>query len=156
MMRIFIYKVMLLLAASLFAVCSSILIYARWFEKPWLVYQNLPFPPVILKVHPGDVVPLVIERCNSTKVIKQYSITHSLLNTDSKNLGLLPVLLPSLPLSLEPGCNRYITKVHIVPIDTAPGTYKFFGSASVQGLLVTHDVEWYSEEFEVVDQKVKP
>jgi hypothetical protein len=155
MNRLFTYKIMLFVSATLFIVCASILIYARWFEKPWLIYQNLPFPAVMLKVHPGDAVPLVIERCNSTKVIKQYSITHSLLNTDSKNLGLLPVLLPSLPLSIEPGCSRYITKVHITPIDTAPGTYKFFGSASIQGLLVTHDVEWYSEEFEVVDQKVK-
>jgi hypothetical protein len=98
-----------------------------------------------------------IEKCNSFKYRKQYSISPTLIDVGNNNINVLPVTLPPIPLTIEPGCSRFITKVHLVPKDTPPGVYTFLGVSFIKGLLVTHQVEWYSERFEVIPKtEVKP
>src|SRR6266403_5467736 len=66
------------LARTLAVLCVFILmlfIWSKYFEEPYLTFQNLPFP-VLAKAYPGRVVPLAIERCNLSHWKRTYVTTH--------------------------------------------------------------------------------
>ena len=70
------------LARTLAVLCVFILmlfIWSKYFEEPYLTFQNLPFP-VLAKAYPGRVVPLAIERCNLSHWKRTYVTTHNIIN----------------------------------------------------------------------------
>lgn len=130
----------LLMAASI-----GLVVWALYFEEPYLYYQNLPFPE-LGSVRAGEPVQLSVERCNRDSVIRTYDITRSLINVKTKQVD----LLPNVKVSIDPGCHRGISRINVIPASTAPGTYRVTGVAVIPGLMRTHEVPLYSEPFEVV------
>ena len=126
--------------------CLLFVSWGLWFEKPWLRYQNLPFPPAAEKVKAGEAVVLSVERCSDAPVTETYRTTHGIQSAKDQKA----ILLPDVVVSVDPGCHRDASKINVVPKGTAPGRYVAFGVALVPGLIRTFAVPWYSEEFEVV------
>lgn len=126
---------------------AGLLVYALCFEAPYLSYQNLPFPLTVEKVIAGNAAPLSVERCNNSKQKQTYETTRRLVRVTDD--GLKDIILGSRKVDIKPGCHRGISKISEVPKDTPPGLWQLNGTALVMGLLVVHEVEWYSEPFEV-------
>lgn len=122
------------------------LMYALFFEEPYLSYENLPFPPLTPIVIAGDVVPLQVQRCNRSDNPKTYEIEHSLKDVERNTT----IVLPSLVVQIEPGCHKSVSLINLVPAETPSGRYRVVGLAKIQGFLRPHLVEWYSGEFVVV------
>ena len=140
-------KIMLWLAGISFTACVCLFVYGYFIEKPYLRYQNLPFPPLRQQIHAGDVVTLSVERCNDSDQKQTYITSHAIHNEGTKVL----VLLPPVSVDIEAGCHRANSQVNHSPADTKPGIYTFQGTATVPGLLRMFNVHWYSESFEVVN-----
>ena len=139
------FRFLLYLTCILIVACAGILGWALFFEKPFLYYQNLPFPAP-QTVRAGEAVSLSVERCNSDTVSRAYNTTHGVRSVETGHA----VLLPDVSASIEPGCQRDTSKVNVIPKDTPPGKYTVFGVAQVAGLLRHFEIPWYSEQFEVV------
>lgn len=129
---------------------TVIILFYFWFlEKPYLTYQNIPFPPVIAEIHAGDIVPLNVVRCNSDRYVHNYESSHSLLNVET----LEPILMPDIKVMISPGCHKGISLINKVPAEAPPGRYVVFGTADVYGTLREFHIEWRSEEFIVLPPK---
>ena len=137
-------NILMVLILSIFGTAM----YLLFFERPWLVYKNIPFPPVISRVHAGEVIPLHVIRCNSGHSRRTYRFTHSLVN-DSRPTS-FPVVLPDTVASVEAGCVEINSEANQIPINTLPGTYHIIGIAEIQMTMGTVFVEWYSQPFEVI------
>ena len=150
MNRLFTLKVTACVAAALMLFCWTLLIYGRYFETSYLTYRTLPFPVIEYEVHAGEPVQLMVERCNTSGRRLQYPSTHRLICRDGAMNPVLPVDLPSMPLSTDEGCKRSISNFNTVPLNTLPLWCQFKGVAMVDGPMYRHDVEWYSDEFKVI------
>lgn len=131
-------------------------VYALAFENPYLSYHNLPFPTATVQSVAGQPTPLIVERCNNTKKIQNYETTRRL--THIPAIGETKrddVILQSEKVDIKAGCHRATSKLSTPPADTIPGTYMWSGLAQVKGLLRVHEVEWYSEPFEIVAPESK-
>lgn len=137
---------LLFIASALALVIAGLVIWGMFFERPYLTYQNLPFPPELQRVKPGQVMPLTVIRCSSASTIKSYLITHELERLDVATPN---VLMKSEPTSIKPGCHQSTSLINLVPIATPPGTYRVVGVAVVDGLFHTFPVPWHSQSFEV-------
>jgi len=124
----------------------AILFYFWFFEKPFLEFKNIPFPPKLAQVLPGEIVPLSIERCNNDKQPRNYLSTHSLLNVETGQ----PILLPDVKVMIEPGCTTATSLLNRVPPEAPPGKYLVFGTAEVHGTIRDFYIDWRSEEFLVI------
>lgn len=124
----------------------SALMYVTFFERPYLSYANPVFKVVGQDFRAGDVVPLLVDRCNSDSSRRSYSIAHSLHNIDTNEY----VLLPEAYVSIEPGCHPATSRINVLPEKTKPGEYQIIGGASVRGVLRSYEVTWSSEKFRVV------
>lgn len=132
--------------------------YATFFEKPWLEYRNLPFPPLsltrpldtgeILKVSPGEVVPLEVARCNLSHSNQTYLTTHAVMNVETKT----PYILDDALVSLDPGCRKGVSLLNKLPQNIPPGKYIVFGTAQVRGIAKMIYVDWFSGPFNVEKQ----
>ena len=131
---------------------AGVYIYARFFEQPDLTYKPLPFPMVFNTIYPGSVAAAIATRCNSRKTVLSYQ-TSRYLRRENSNQPV--VILESVWISAEPGCQAVSTRANVVPIDTQPGFYRFGGVARVPGLIDYHDVGWNTDVFEVVARPVK-
>lgn len=140
---------MMVLASALAVSCIGIGIWAKYYELPWLYYQNLPFPTMMPQVYPGDVAPLQVERCNSSGEKKLYNTTHNLRNEKTG----LSEMLPDRRIDIDPGCHRTISKINTVPLTTKPGIYTVWGTGVIQMRIGEREVPWYSEKFEVLPAK---
>ncbi|MCW2763994.1 MAG: hypothetical protein JWR85_4195 [Marmoricola sp.] len=120
-------------------------IYALYWEGSYLYYQNLPFD-VQVPVEAGRPVTMVIERCNKSKTEQVYVTTRGLKRMDDG----FELILPAMTMTIAPGCHRSINKTIIVPRDIKPGTYHLFGMSVAKGMVVDHQIPWYSEPFDVV------
>lgn len=124
----------------------SILFYFWFFESPFLTYKNIPFPPKILQVYPGEIVPFSVERCNSDAKPRNYQSTHSLLNIETHE----PLLLPDVKVMIQPGCTTAESLLNRVPPETPPGKYVVFGTAEVHGTIRDFYIDWRTQEFTVL------
>lgn len=135
------------LVGLLLMVLAGFLFGAR-LEQPYLRYANLPFP-VLAPAYPGQPVLLEVERCNLSQRAKLYQVAHQLRNIETG----AELLLPGFWVQLQPGCTRAVSRLHLVPPDTLPGTYVLTGSALVEGQFGNHRVFWQSRPFEVMPPK---
>lgn len=117
------------------------------FEGPFLSYPALPFK-ALGPARPGESVKLLVTRCNSHDVPRDYELSHWLKDIN----GVAPaIVLPSVRVPLlNPGCETGISAANVVPAGTPPGRYIVGGLGIVHGTLRTFRVPWYSEPFEVV------
>jgi hypothetical protein len=142
---------LLILTSLLALTCLSLAVWAKYFESPWLRYQNLPFPTAVTlaTVYPGEAVELSVERCNDSNKMQTYSTSHSIRNETTGMSEMLPDVL----LSVEPGCHRTRSKINVIPPKEKPGVYTVWGVALIDMRIGTRAVSWYSEKFEVLPPK---
>lgn len=124
----------------------AISVYAVYLESSYLYYQNLPFN-VEVPVEAGRPVTIVIERCNKSNSEKVYVSTRALKRLDDG----FELMLPSMTMTIAPGCHRALNKTIIVPRDIKLGTYHLFGITVTQGMMTDHKIPWYSEPFEIIE-----
>ena len=48
---------------AVFAVFAASM-YLLFFERPWLSYKNVPFPPTVQSVRAGETIPMLVIRCS--------------------------------------------------------------------------------------------
>ena len=123
--------------------------YFVFFETPYLKYTNLPLPILGSNIHPGDVIPIHVARCNSDKVAHVYTLSRTLEKVANNGNAREYVLMRDLKIRVEPGCSEADSLVHIAPPETPKGQWILIGTADIQGRLVHHTVEWYSVPFEI-------
>ena len=145
--RIFIS--MLGLTSLLVMVGGALYMYARYFEAPFLYYQNLPFP-VETSTFAGDIVPVSVERCSTSDQKETYVVTHML-----KNLGTGETfILDDQTVEIDPGCHRDSSKINKVPAWIKPGKYQVTGTAIIEMRVGQRRVPWYTEPFIVLPAKI--
>ena len=145
------FSVLAYMLLFLVALMGGGYIYSAFFEEPWLSYREMPFA-VHGPVTAGGPASSHVIRCNSTKTSKSYTTTRGF---QKMGANAPPILLPSLDLTVEPGCEKAISRINIVPDGTLPGWYRFTGTAAVHGFLVWHEVQWGTNFFEVVAAPIK-
>jgi hypothetical protein len=125
------------------------LVYHFFYQEPYLTYRNLPFPPLQETVKAGHIMPVRVVRCNSDSMPRTYTITRSLEPIDSP----MPryYVLESQTIRIKPGCTDETSLANKLPEDVTPGKYRLIGQAEINMGLRTHQVEWTSEPFEVVE-----
>lgn len=134
------------LLATLFLV-----VYYLFLEPPFLTYENLPFKVRGTVFHPGDTVPMMVNRCSSSSTVRNYVLSHTLIRVDKPQEE---IILPSTVVAIRPGCESAVTMVNFVPKtwEDKPfpaGTYRMDGYAEVQATIRAVSVHWHSEPFEV-------
>lgn len=132
---------------ALLCAMLTFMVYVLFVEKPFLTYENLPFPPQLMVVKPGEPVPLKVVRCNSSRRTQDYLTTHTMVGIENK----LMIVLPDVRVTLSPGCQEGISLLNRVPDNVPAGTYQLFGTAEVRGTVRTHYVNWSSEPFYVME-----
>lgn len=129
------------------ALSSGMFTYLRFFEPAALVYRGLPFK-VYGPARPGESVKMTVNRCNSSSKPLSYELSHYLINNETKKVTLLP---PGRISAFAAGCSTVVSAANVIPMGTPPGKhYMVGGAALVSGTMRTSEVEWYSEEFEVL------
>ena len=126
-----------------------VIFYFVFFEKPYLRYTNLPLPALKSSVHPGEVMPLHVARCNSDSVSHVYTLARTLERVTTNGNARDYILMRDLKVGIPKGCDEADSVMHVVPTETPKGTWRLIGTADVQGMLLHHTVEWYSVSFEV-------
>ena len=140
------------------------LIYAAKYEKPQLEYLDQPIKLLKTTVHPGDSVPIVIERLSHYPDTRTYQISRSLVcNTLPR-----PLLIRVAPESVEPGYSKVTATQNVVPTtitndDGADVPFPMMttergprahchmdGLTEIQGIIRTIQIKWVTEEFDVV------
>lgn len=119
--------------------------YKAWTAEPWLVYRNLPFPPTVQQVAPGEIVPLRVVRCNNSDTSQTYSIARTLEGAQG-----ISYVLDDTIVQIEKGCTDQISLANRIPKDVAPGRYRIIGLTAIQGTIRTIYVPWTSLQFDVV------
>lgn len=136
------------ITASVFAVmCLVAFVYLRWYETPYLSYENLPFPTEKPEVRHGEIVSIVVKRCNSSSETRSYMLVHELRRVGSEQEF---IALPSMMVAIKPGCETAISSLRRIPLDAQLGQYVITGVAVVDGTLRTHNVPFESLPFEVI------
>lgn len=127
--------------------CVVLMLYGLFLERPFLTYENLPFPPQYKQVRPGEVIPLMVRRCSSSRQTQVYSVTHSLESADTNTLSV--ILPPNEHVSIPPGCTTSLSLINRIPKEVPPGHYRIAGRARVDSLFGERWIPWFSEVFEV-------
>jgi len=135
---------------GLLAVCFLV-VYYLFLEQPFLSYEDLPFKVEGKVFHPGDIVPMMVNRCSSSSTVRNYVLSHTLIRVDKPQEEMI---LPSTVIAIRPGCNSAVTMVNFVPKawedkPFPPGIYYMDGYAEVQATIRAVSVHWRSETFEV-------
>ena len=147
-----IFTGMVYTTAALVAVLVAGYIYSRFFEVPYLTYKNVPFTVTGTAI-PGGPASAPVIRCSSSDTTEAYTTTR---NFQKMGANQAAVVLPSVDVTVEPGCEPAISRINIVPDGTLPGYYRFYGVATVQGLFITHKVAWGTAFFEVIAKPPTP
>lgn len=124
----------------------SLLAWHDLLTAPWLSYPDLPLAIVNGKVKPGQVLQVVVSRCNASEEAKSYTISRELRRI--KNDEVIPI--PPRTTELAPGCFRDVIRLTQVPPGTPPGAYVMQGYSLIEGRLFPRAVRWNTEFFEVV------
>jgi hypothetical protein len=119
-----------------------------------LSYRNLPFPPSKKRLVAGEVVPLLVDRCNSSDEVISYRVSHRIESTTTRLSYVLPGPIEQ-EASLEPGCTPMESLINTTSKDLSEDWYKIIGTASLTYREHTYIVVWYSEKFYVTAFKEK-
>ena len=144
MIKLKVFNGLLGVAAAMLASLALIFVWANYIEKPYLSYENLPFQ-VMTKPKAGEVVELLVERCNSSKKAQSYNTSRAVLNLKTKEV----ITLADARVSIESGCHRGVSRLNKLPEKLPAGLYKISGVALVPGSVIRFEVPWYSEPFEI-------
>ena len=126
-------------------VALGFFLYAAFIETSFLSYPSLPLVTEIKSVKAGMIVPLKVDRCNSSDVEKEYLVTHTLKNVVTEQI----YILKGVPASIKPGCSTNISMINLIPAMTTPGRYQIYGRSETKGFIKKFAVTWYSDVFEV-------
>lgn len=118
----------------------------RFIEIPALSYKNLPFPALLPQVMAGEIIPLQINRCNSSDENQNYNTTRTLENIVTHE----SYLLPESRTLIKPGCDSVTSRFNLMPEDLPSGRYYLYGTAEVRGHAHLLIVDWRSPEFNVI------
>lgn len=140
----------LLLLAMLTGVLTSLIaisyIWISIFEKPFVIYKNMPFDQgELISYKSGQLTKFVITKCNSSDHHVFYNTAVALVNENNKTI----VAFPEIPLVAMPGCRTEIAEDMRIPLNTPDGIYHFYGISSVSGGYSYHDVKWQTQPFKV-------
>ena len=143
---------MVVLLASLTLMIVGLFTYSAYFEKPFLSYQNLPFP-VDVKVYPGQPISVSVIKCNADAEERKYVSTLEL-----ECEGKPPIVFRPIEVTAKSGCHPSIAQVTTIPLDMPVGTYcRSSGDSTIKGLASEHRVRWNTILFEVITKpKAKP
>ena len=143
---------MVILLTALTLMIVGVFIYSAYFEKPFLSYQNLPFP-VDQKVYPGQPISVSVIKCNADAEERKYVSTLEL-----ECEGKPPIVFRPIEVTAKPGCHPSIAQVTTIPLDMSVGTYcRSSGDSTIKGLTSEHRVRWNTILFEVIQKpRVKP
>lgn len=144
MIKLKVFNGLLGVAAAMLASLALIFVWANYIEKPYLSYENLPFQ-VMTKPKAGEVVELLVERCNNSKKTQSYNTTRAVLNLKTKEV----ITLADARVSIDSGCHRGVSRLNKLPDKLPAGLYKISGVALIQGSILRFEVPWYSEPFEI-------
>jgi hypothetical protein len=134
------------IATMLFFVAFGILVGWWLTEKPFLSYDNVPFPVLNQPLRAGSIVEMKVVRCNSDKDTRLYGTSREILNLDNGKTYIQPATV----VSIKPGCTEGISRINSIPEDAPPGRYKLQGTAEVNSRLNHWLVHWESQPFTVV------
>lgn len=123
--------------------------YIEHYEKPWLHYENVPFPALKTFAYPGTSMPIHVVRCNDDKISHTYTITRMLERVVNNGEDREYMQLPDVIAGIQPGCEQGDFTGHIIPIGTRAGVWRLIGISEIRGTLHNHLVEWHSVPFEV-------
>jgi hypothetical protein len=161
--RRFIISVVLLAVAAICLFLLALpLVYALVAPSPF-EYRNLPFkvcapqsttdlciPSRNDPFHPGDVVPLLVDRCVNDPFARganvPYIISRNLIAENGTR-----IILPGLSTNVvADGCTTMVTLANALPDGLAPGQYRLEGVATVYGRFRTVNVYFVTEPFTVI------
>ena len=150
-MKTRVLKALMVLFAAAFLALSGLLGLYAYTEEAWLSYRNVPFPPLVSVVHPGELVPLRVVRCSSRKELSNYVITRRLHNIDTDEY----YVLGESNVQISPGCTDETSLANRAPETvsggrpTSAGQYEIVGLARVPGMFRTFEVAWRSGRFRI-------
>lgn len=124
----------------------TLLLADKFVEKPYLTYKNLPFPVLQKQVFAGEIIPILVIRCNDTEEMQNYNTTRALENVVTKE----NFLLEEQRLLIKPGCTQSESRVNKIPPTVPPGKYYIYGTAEVRGHSHFLILDWRTQEFEVI------
>lgn len=84
-----------------------------------LSYRNLPFPTVQPSVRSGEVIEVVVDRCNSEPLPLTFILTRSLMNVATGE----EIVLTSVTTTAVAGCSSVISTLTTIPRGTPSGNY---------------------------------
>lgn len=131
----------LLLAVAILAGCGRLNA-----MQGGLTYPNLPLVAES-PIRAGQVVPLRVERCNSTGKPLTYANARNLVRVDGTSDT---TVLESSTVTMQAGCETVRSLINVVPLDTPPGIYEIHGTASYLYRDRRREAVWKSSRFEVV------
>ena len=143
---------MLYTAVAMAVTVAGGYVYSHFFEEPYLTYKNVPFVVDGITV-PGGPASSSVIRCSTSDKTEAYKTTR---NFQKMGANQPAIILPSIDVTVEPGCEPGISRINVVPDNTLPGYYRFYGVASVEGLFTTHKVAWGTSFFEVAAKPPAP
>lgn len=121
--------------------------YVLFLDRPYLSYPNTPFPTIGATFHAGDVVPIEVVRCNRSSEAKTLIGIKALVNVTRP----APTTPTASLVTAAPGCTApFVITVNRLPSDTPPGVYRYVGKSDVSGVLRTFEVNWATQNFEVL------
>lgn len=121
-------------------------LYAIYFEDPYLAYTNMPFPQVNNElIVPGTDVYTFVSRCSASGQKLQYASTRFAISEETLEV----IEFPPTPAVVMPGCRNDKHMVTRLPLNMLSGRYHFYGTTTVAGTFMTHNIEWTSQSFTV-------
>ena len=130
--------VALVLGVSIYAVNM----YSTYVEKPFLSYQNLPFPVTPVDAFPGEKIEFTVVRCNSSNELKRLVSTRALVPED---ITMQTITFDFVFVNVAPGCSPPIKLPLTIPHGTEPGFYRYVGKSAIKGLVSEHEVSWNTD-----------
>jgi hypothetical protein len=143
------FRISMSMVSSAFIILTCLVIldvvYNYYFAPAPLTYPNLPFKPTKVSIKRGEIIPLIVKRCNSSENVLSYSIYHKLENVKTE----FEVL--EISAALDPGCSTSTSPINQTPKTLPPGTYRIVAKSKVIGQFRDYTVPWTSGEFEVTE-----
>lgn len=143
-----IFRWLTVAAVAMVNIIFALLAYEFFWADPPMTYNNLPFPVQVGVVRPGEIVPLTVSRCNNTEEPLVYSMSHSLVNLETRERFILSGLSAQ-DIFLTPGCRVATSFAHRTPPDLTDGMYEIYGTARITGRTRDHLLIWHSVPFKV-------
>lgn len=124
----------------------------KYLNLPWAIADPVTEKPLrvkdhgMAKIHPGDSIPLYVERELTEGTMRSYDVTREFVCQ-----GRTPQFFESRLAPIRQGEPYFISKLNRAPIDAVPGTIcKIRGIGEIDEGLQHYSLPWESEEFEII------